>query len=141
MSAAVIAAARGWLGTPYRHRASLKGAGCDCLGLIRGVWRELKGAEPLPLPPYDPGWAEAAGEERLWHAARACLTPRKGEAQPGDVLLFRMRERAVAKHLGIHVGGRTPRFVHAYSGFGVVESPLSRPWQRRIVAAFSFDLT
>ena len=28
-----------WIGTPYRHQASLKGVGCDCLGLVRGVWR------------------------------------------------------------------------------------------------------
>lgn len=38
---AVIAAARSWLGTPYHHQASRKGVGCDCLGLIRGIWREL----------------------------------------------------------------------------------------------------
>jgi len=37
----VVAAARAWLGTPYRHRASVRGAGCDCLGLLRGVWRAL----------------------------------------------------------------------------------------------------
>ena len=34
---AVIAAARGWIGTPYLHQASLKGVGTDCLGLVRGV--------------------------------------------------------------------------------------------------------
>ena len=46
--AAIVGAARGWIGTPYRHQASLKGVGCDCLGLLRGVWRELKGEEPAP---------------------------------------------------------------------------------------------
>ncbi|MEM1422329.1 MAG: peptidase P60, partial [Pseudomonadota bacterium] len=30
-----------WIGTPYRHQASLRGVGCDCLGLLRGVWRAL----------------------------------------------------------------------------------------------------
>ena len=33
-----------WIGTPYRHQASRKGVGCDCLGLVLGVWRELYGA-------------------------------------------------------------------------------------------------
>ena len=42
----IVGAARAWLGTPYRHRASTPGAGCDCLGLVRGVWRTLYGAEP-----------------------------------------------------------------------------------------------
>src|SRR5215207_7343246 len=34
----IVAAARGWIGTPYHHQASVKGVGCDCLGLIRGLW-------------------------------------------------------------------------------------------------------
>ena len=38
-------AARAWLGTPYRHQASVKGVGADCLGLVRGLWREVAGAE------------------------------------------------------------------------------------------------
>ena len=60
-------------------------------------------------------------------------------AQPGDVILFRMRDGAVAKHLGICTrAGRDARFVHAYSGHGVVESALSLPWRRRIVARFAF---
>lgn len=32
----IIDAARDWIGTPYVHQASAKGAGCDCLGLLRG---------------------------------------------------------------------------------------------------------
>jgi NlpC/P60 family putative phage cell wall peptidase len=41
--AVVVAAARDWLGTPYHDQASVKGVGCDCLGLVRGVWREVVG--------------------------------------------------------------------------------------------------
>ncbi len=37
----VVAIARDWIGTPYVHQASAQGAGCDCLGLLRGVWRAL----------------------------------------------------------------------------------------------------
>ena len=54
MKAAALEEARGWVGTPYRHQASLKGEGADCLGLIRGVWREVVGPEPEVLPPYSP---------------------------------------------------------------------------------------
>ena len=43
---AIVEEARAWIGTPYRHQASLKGVGCDCLGLIRGVWRAVMGEEP-----------------------------------------------------------------------------------------------
>ena len=135
----VVRAARGWLGTPYRHQAAAKGAGADCLGLVRGVWREVCGAEPAPVPAYTMDWSEPQGEERLWTAARLYLLEKSGPARPGDVLLFRMRAGSVAKHLGIlSEAGAVPRFVHAYAGRGVVESPLSAPWARRVVARFEF---
>ena len=61
----IVAFARGWIGTPYCHQASLKGVGCDCLGLVRGVWRETLGAEPEGVPAYTPDWAEAGRAETL----------------------------------------------------------------------------
>lgn len=132
--------ARGWIGTPYRHQASVKGAGTDCLGLLRGVWREVLCAEPEAVPAYTCDWAEPGREELLWEAALRHLVvkPRAAEA-PGDVLLFRMRDGGVAKHLGLagRVGAGAS-FIHAYSGHAVVESPLSLPWRRRIVARFAF---
>ena len=66
----IVAAARGWIGTPYVHQASRRGAGSDCLGLLRGVWREVLGAEPEAVPAYTMDWSEPQGEERLWIAAR-----------------------------------------------------------------------
>lgn len=138
-----VSIARDWIGTPYRHQASVQGAGTDCLGLLRGVWRALYGAEPELVPPYTADWSEPAREEVLWRAAERHLLalPRSSDAPetPGEVLLFRMRAGAVAKHLGIAaVVGAQASFVHAYSGHGVVESPLSEPWRKRIVARFQF---
>lgn len=138
--AALLAEARGWIGTPYRHQASVRGAGCDCLGLIRGLWRALHGTEPEVLPAYGPDWAESRGDEALWQALTRHLRPAEPEPMAGDILLFRMKAGSVAKHLGVLTqAGPAPSFLHAYSGHGVVESPLSRPWARRIVARF--DLT
>ncbi|WP_375262520.1 NlpC/P60 family protein [Palleronia sp.] len=129
--------ARSWIGTPYVHQASCRGAGTDCLGLVRGVWRELFGAEPLEVPPYTPDWSEPTPEEVLWDTAKRLLVARPlEEVAQGRILLFRMRESGIAKHLGIATGGE--RFIHAYSGHGVIESVLSRPWQRRLVAVFDF---
>ncbi len=135
----IVAEARGWIGTPYLHQCSTRGAGTDCLGLLRGIWRAVLGAEPEAVPPYTQDWAEPSRQELLLDAALRHLTPKPlAEAAPGDVLLFRMRDGAVAKHLGIQ--GRTdpPSFIHAYSGHGVVESPLSAPWARRIAGRFAF---
>ena len=135
----VAQAARGWLGTPYVHQASARGAGCDCLGLLRGVWREVLGQEPEAVPPYSMDWDEMQGGEVLWRAAERHLQRREGPGQVGDVLLFRMRAGAVAKHLGIASAvGPEPRFIHAYSGHGVVESRLTAPWARRLVARYGW---
>lgn len=135
-----VSEARGWIGTPYLHQASVQGAGCDCLGLVRGVWRALYGSEPEVIPRYSADWDEPQGEEVLFVAAtrhlRRCTA---ADWRPGQVLLFRMRDGAVAKHLGIQAEvGAAPTFIHAYRGHGVVESPLSDPWQRRIAARFAF---
>ncbi len=136
----VVVSARAWVGTPYRHQASCKGAGTDCLGLLRGVWRETLGVEPERAPAYSRDWSEPARIETLWQAAERHLIAKDlYDEAPGDVLLFRMREGSVAKHLGVAAEvGRAATFIHAYSGHAVVESPLSAPWRRRIVARFKF---
>ena len=136
----IVLEARRWIGTPYVHQASACHAGADCLGLLRGVWRRLYGDEPEVAPAYSHDWSEPQGEERLWDAAVRHLVPKPVTQEDiGDVLLFRMRAGAVAKHLGIAATtGANASFVHAYSKYGVVESPLSAPWRRRVVARFTF---
>lgn len=131
----ILAIANDWLDTPYQHQASVRGAGCDCLGLIRGVWRTIYGSEPEIPPNYTPNWAEERGAETLLEAARRWLidTP---VAEPGDVLLFRMKPDALCKHVGIL--GPNQTLIHAYWGRAVVQSWLAPFWQRRIAFAFSF---
>jgi NlpC/P60 family putative phage cell wall peptidase len=138
--ARIVAAARGWIGTPYVHQSAVRGAGSDCLGLIRGIWREVYGQEPEEVPAYSMDWSEPQGEEQLWAAALRHLRAKPVVlAREGDVLLFRMRHGAVAKHLGlVSVAGTGGSFIHAYTRHGVVESPLSAPWRRRVVACFEF---
>ena len=133
--AAILAEARSWVGTPYQHQASTKGAGCDCLGLVRGVWRALYGAEPEAVPPYRPDWAELGGDEALLEAARRWLRP-TNDPQPGDVLLFRMAAGAPVKHAAI--ASAEDRMIHAYWGRAVVESALGAWWRARLAAVFRF---
>lgn len=134
---AIVAAARAWIGTPYRHQASLRGAGCDCLGLVRGLWREFYGAEPEPVPPYAADWAEASGREAMMAAGeRHLVAVALVDRRPGDVVLFRWRADLPAKHAGILTDAG--HIVHAYEGCAVVESPLGPWWRRHIAAAFAF---
>jgi len=139
---AVVTIARTWLRTPYQHQASVKGVGCDCLGLVRGVWRELYGAEPEATPAYRPDWAETGGRETLVEAARRHMREiALDQVQPGDVLLFRMSEGAVIKHCAILTAPPTThdpqaRMIHAYWGRAVVESWIGPWWRRRMATAF-----
>lgn len=136
----IVEISRRWVGTAYSHQASLEGVGADCLGLFRGVWRELYGAEPAALPTYSPDWS-VGDRERLYDAAARFLSPvASGDEMQGDVILFRMREKGPAKHLGVLAkdAGRAPTFIHAYSLHGVVETALTAAWQRRVVGYFAF---
>jgi NlpC/P60 family putative phage cell wall peptidase len=138
---AIVAEARNWIGTPYHHQASVKGVGCDCLGLVRGVWRALVGPEPEPIPGYSRDWGEVGARETMLAAARRHLIEiDPQEARAGDVLVFRMRTGRVAKHAGILAGRDclAATFVHAQEGGPVCEVGLSPWWRRRIAAAFAF---
>lgn len=133
----IIAEARSWIGTPYRHQASLKGVGCDCLGLVRGCWRALYGDEPERMPAYSRDWAESAARETLAEAGMRHLVPVAREAmQEGDVLLFRWRAGLVAKHAAILTSGTS--MVHAHDGAAVAEVALAPWWRRRLAYVFRF---
>ncbi len=141
---AVVQIARTWLGTPYRHQASVRGVGCDCLGLVRGVWREIHGDEAEVVPAYRSDWAEVGERETLLEAARRHLVEVSlSVMQPGDVLLFRMTPQAVVKHVAIlsalpNGADPQPRMIHAYWGRAVVESWIGPWWRRRLAFAFRF---
>ncbi|NEW88752.1 peptidase P60 [Rhodopseudomonas sp. WA056] len=134
---AIVAEARSWIGTRYRHQASVKGVGCDCLGLVRGVWRACLGEEPEMPPPYAPDWAEAGGDETLAAAALRHLVPVPCDAfDRGDVLLFRWRDGCVAKHAAIASSPTT--MIHAHDGAAVCEVAITPWWRRRLAYAFTF---
>ena len=146
----IVSTARAWIGTPYHHQGSTKHAGTDCLGLVRGVYRELYGHEPEQPPAYTFSWGDYDSRELMIEAAARHLTVRvlaEGKQtlynaetlwREGDVLLFRARANAVAKHCGI-VTGRDS-MVHSYSGFGVVETSIGI-WGKRVAGLFSFPET
>jgi NlpC/P60 family putative phage cell wall peptidase len=132
----VLRETRRWIGTPFRHQASLLGVGCDCLGLVRGVWRALIGPEPESVGAYAIDWAEASGVESLLDAAgRHLRLADPACPAPADILVFRFRDGVPAKHVGI--AADPGWMVHAHDGACVAEVPLGA-WSRRIVAAFRF---
>lgn len=135
--AEAVAIARRWLGTPYHHQASLKGIGCDCLGLIRGIYRELYGRDVGSAANYSRDWAEASGiETMLYGAGQHLIAIDKAVAVGGDVIVFRLRHGTVAKHAALLTSAST--MIHAMEGVSVSEVALSSWWRRRIAGAFRF---
>lgn len=135
-SSHIVAEARSWIGTPYRHQASLRGVGCDCLGLLRGVWRNVMGAEPELPPPYSPDWAEAGADTLVAAARRHLIEIDVAVFEAGDVLLFRWRDNLPAKHCAIATLRDT--MIHAHDGACVAEVTFAPWWQRHLVHAFRF---
>jgi NlpC/P60 family putative phage cell wall peptidase len=136
---AIVGVARSWLGTPYHHQASVKGAGADCLGLVRGVYREVMGREPETAPAYSRDWGETNARETLLEAAaRNLIAVAQAEARPGDVVVFRLRPGTIAKHAAILATSGS--MIHAMEGTAASEVALSAWWRRRIAGVFRFPL-
>ncbi len=135
--AGIVEAARLWIGTPYHHQASVRGVGTDCLGLVRGVWRDVYGSDAEIPPAYSRDWAEVGGEETMLAAASRHLERIEApELAPGDVVVFRLRAGVVAKHAAIVAGALT--MIHAMEGAPVCEVSFSHWWRRRVAGAFRF---
>jgi NlpC/P60 family putative phage cell wall peptidase len=126
-----------WIGTPYRHQASRKGVGCDCLGLVTGIWRELYG-EPIIVPrSYSRDWAETLTGEPLLAALRErCDELDPAAMRPGDVFAFRWQAGTAAKHLAVLAPDN--RIIHAYEGHAVMTSAFVPSWRRRLAGVFAF---
>lgn len=132
----IVEHALGWLGTPYRHQAALKGIGCDCLGLVRGIHASVVGTLPS-VAPYTQDWAESESGEALIEGLSDYLWPITPDtAAPGDVLVFRLRAHVAAKHLAILTS--PTEMVHAQQGATVSLVAFSPWWRRHLAAAFRF---
>lgn len=133
----VVELARTWLGTPYHHQASVKGVGVDCIGLVRGVYRELYGFEPSEKLNYSMDWGDANRHEGLIAVGIKYLEPvALSDIVPGNVILIRWKDDRVAKHCMLVSG--INRAIHAYNRSPVAEIHLSEWWRQRIVQAFAF---
>lgn len=142
--AQVVAEARSWIGTPFVHQASLKGIGCDCIGLVCGVAIEC-GFWPADIwstPEAKPyvGYGRCP-DGRLIAGCRQYLDAIPfAEAAAGDVLALRVGDKH-AQHIGIVTELDPLTMLHSYSRARVmacIEQPVGAFWHQRFVAAFRF---
>lgn len=137
----IVEHAKGWIGTPFQHQASVQGHGCDCLGLVRGIWRAVIGHEPKSRFDYGTNWTVGARPDALDQGLRGVFDA--ADIAPnsiGDVIAFRLNRSHHAQHLGITIGAinRIPHMIHSCNTTGVVEVPISVAWQRRCVGQYKF---
>jgi NlpC/P60 family putative phage cell wall peptidase len=131
----VVAAARGWIGTPYRHQARLKGVGVDCIGLVICVARD-GGLVPADFDIN--GYRRRPDGTTLMRLSRENMVQiRQDEMQAGDVVVvaFDTDPQHFAILADYRHGGLS--MIHAASGHGhVIETRLMFSRALRFVAAF-----
>lgn len=143
--AQVVEEARSWIGTPFMHQHRHKHVGCDCIGLVRGVYREL-GLTMCPTKisaaagRFSDGYPRmpdgVAFEAYMNHFADRIQL---AAMRPGDVILLRYDTHPQhAAILGDYKYGGLS-MIHAMSvpKLGVREHRIDNTWRRRIVAAYS----
>lgn len=118
----VVYEALTWLGTPYHHRARVKGVGVDCANLPAAVYESV-GVIPHLNPSYSPQWMMHRDEEVFL----SYILPHASEVAfellaPGDLILWKFGR--TYSHSGIVVD--YPRVVHAINGLGVVVSDVDQ---------------
>ena len=136
----IIAEAREWEGTRWEHQKAMKGVACDCIGLIRGVYKELTGLEMPDVIDYPQTAFFYCRDERLYPELQKYLPEiTVAEAQPGDILTFGMRTHFPDHHLGILLDGGL--FIHACGDAGIQKTIITSfdaLWQARARHAFTF---
>lgn len=134
----VIDAARTWIGTPYRHQASIKGLGCDCIGFLAEVAVQAGLITPQLRAefPTDYSRQPSAGELRRLTSRHLCLVP-FDQRTPGDIVLMRFAEEP--QHLGM-LTARDPDYVIHCAEKGVIEHRIDSAWRARIVRVYRFPV-
>jgi NlpC/P60 family putative phage cell wall peptidase len=138
--AEIIVEARTWIGTRWHHQASRKGVGCDCIGLVAAVARELgiDGAAEYDAALEVRGYGRSPDPKMLIEAADRFLRRIADDtARPGDILVMRFTEDP--QHFALVVSVYPWRIVHAYAqARRVVEHQLDNVWRARVMRAYSY---
>lgn len=134
----VVAEARTWIGTPFKHQASIKGYGCDCLGLIRRIATDLN---LCSVDPYGPEveaymyYGTTPNPEKFGEGvSRFLVEVSFKDVLHADIILFMSRVNPT--HLGLITDNG---MVHSYlKNKKVVEHGLNEMWFRHIKAFYRF---
>jgi cell wall-associated NlpC family hydrolase len=89
--AKVVIEARTWIGTPFHHRAAVKGAGVDCAYLLHEVFVATGVCPNVEMREYPPDWFQHRNEEWfIEDVIRHGLHEILGPPQMADIALFKI---------------------------------------------------
>jgi cell wall-associated NlpC family hydrolase len=109
--AAVVAEAMTWLGTPWRHRGRVKGAGVDCAQFVIKAYAGAGLIDDFDTGEYPRDWHIHKDEERfLTFVPSFAREIAESEVGPGDLVLFRIGR--VYSHGAIVIAW--PQGIHAW---------------------------
>jgi NlpC/P60 family putative phage cell wall peptidase len=136
-SEAVIAEARTWVGTPFRHQARLKYVGCDCIGLVWGVGEAcgVLEVDPVRVKRYL-GYGRTPNPARMREALETFFVPLPaGPVFPSDIAWLEWRED-LPMHLAVLTerrAGGTCNIIHSLRDVGkVCEHGFTDEWRARV---------
>lgn len=130
---AIVACARTYLGTPFKHQGRIRGLALDCVGLPICVARDLG----LNVPDYNNYGAQQIDGQVLRECKKHLIEIDIEAMQPGDVICCRI---PIPSHTAI-VSDLPPGLgmIHAYASNGkVVEHTIDFHWRKRIAGVFLF---
>jgi NlpC/P60 family putative phage cell wall peptidase len=140
---AIVATARGWLGTPWQHQAYIKGVATDCIGLVAGVALELRlpGAEEWRDNPQFHNYARTPNVDFLIAGCEQLLEPvPRSAVQPGDILVLKFRHEP--QHFAIVTRLDPMYMIHALAraknAGKVVENRVDEVWAKRVVRTYRY---
>lgn len=114
--AAVIAATRAWIGTPFHHAAQIKGVGVDCVHLIEAAYRESGVLHRVEIAPYSvQAMLHSADETVVSYLLRYGREIEEADARAGDVVLYRVGRSFSHAAIIVEWPGRVIH-AHALSG-------------------------
>jgi hypothetical protein len=132
---AILAEARTWIGTPFRHQGATKAIAADCWGLVRRVGEACGVLEiqPEALAPFS-GYPPHPSADFVRSLAEAFLLP-TDEPRAGDVALLGSHMAILAEFKGratlIHAKGSgdgARYYASRQAAERVVEHGFRPPW-------------
>jgi NlpC/P60 family putative phage cell wall peptidase len=125
----IVAEARTWLGTKYRHQGRVKGLSVDCVGLVFGVAAAL-GVPHQPVSDYS-----RRPDGTLLPGIEAQTAPVTGAPAAGDIVVFQW----AAEPMHVAILTAPDHIIHAFAINRVVcEHRIDERWQRRVACFRAF---